>query len=93
MKRIIVVSGIVFVSLLFFADVWQSYQCVELSRRITELEHSQFNKIEENKRAIAGLTMLRSPARIESIARDSLGLKRLNREDVLVIKLPGGETQ
>jgi cell division protein FtsL len=70
---------------------WQSSRYMDLERKITALEKEQEEWVEGNNRLIAVIAMLSSSERIEHIARDQLGLSRIRPEDVLQIKITGGE--
>jgi len=58
----------------FFFNVWQSFRFSYLSDEVGFLEKQQKEWLEMNKRVISGIAVLSSPARIEKIARDELGL-------------------
>jgi cell division protein FtsL len=66
---------------------WQSSRYAALEREVKQLEVSQEEWIENNKRLIAGVAVLSSPKRIEKIARDELGLSKVHPEDVLQIRI------
>ncbi len=66
---------------LFFSSV-QAYDYVKLRNEIEELEARQKEWIEKNKKLIASIEVLRTPKRIEKIARDDLGLKKIDKERI-----------
>jgi cell division protein FtsL len=70
---------------------WQANRYVDLERRTAALEREQEKWVESNNRLIAVIAMLSSSERIEHIARDQLGLIKVSPEDVLQIKIAGGE--
>jgi cell division protein FtsL len=70
---------------------WQSNRYMDLERRTAALEREQEKWVESNNRLIAVIAMLSSSERIEHIAQDQLGLSKVTPEDVLQIKITGGE--
>jgi cell division protein FtsL len=68
---------------------WQSTRYFNLEREIAALEKEQEEWVESNNRLIAAIAMLSSSERIEYIARNQLGLSRVQPEDVLQIKVEG----
>jgi cell division protein FtsL len=68
---------------------WQSARYGDLERELGRLEKIQQEWIENNKRLIAGISLLSSPDRIEHIARDELGLEKKQPEEVLLIHITG----
>ena len=71
--------------------IWQSVQYSNLDRNVRSLEAAQEDWIEENRKLIAGIAVLSSSARIEQIAVNDLGLRKINPENVLQIRI--GERQ
>jgi hypothetical protein len=45
---------------------------------VSVLEKEQKDWFEKNKKIIAGISVLRAPERIEKIARDELGLQKID---------------
>jgi hypothetical protein len=72
---------------LFFLNTWQGFRYQELEREVAGLEQEQKNWLEKNKKVIAALAVLSSPARIESLAVGSLGLQPLQPEDLVEIEV------
>ncbi len=70
-------------------NAWQSAEYAEISREVRQLEKTQSEWIESNKRLIAGIAMLSSSERIESIAVNELGLVKKTPEEILQIKIEG----
>ena len=68
-------------------SAWQSSRYGDLERELKKLEKTQEEWVENNKRLIAGIAFLSSPERIEHIARDQLGLKKKQPEEVLHISI------
>ncbi|MDR2661927.1 MAG: septum formation initiator family protein [Treponema sp.] len=77
------------VPLLMGLSAWQSSRYGDLERELKELEKTQEEWVENNKRLIAGIAFLSSPDRIEHIARDELGLRKKQPEEVLQISITG----
>jgi cell division protein FtsL len=93
LKRVGIVIAIVLIPLLFFANVWQSFRYSSLQREIARLEAEQRDLLEKNKRNIAGISVLESPERIDSLSREELGLSRPGVESFITIRPPRGETR
>jgi cell division protein FtsL len=70
--------------------VWQSTRYSGIKEEINRLEKVQADWVESNKRLIASIAVLSSPERIEYIARNELDLSRILPEDVLQVKIEGG---
>ncbi|TVQ39991.1 MAG: cell division protein FtsL [Spirochaetaceae bacterium] len=73
--------------ILLFVNAWQAFRFEMLSREVVGLEQQQHDVIEKNKRSIATLSVLRSPARIRDIASGQLGLDRVDSNRVFTIQL------
>jgi cell division protein FtsL len=94
MKKIFFYFMVLSIPLLLGLASWQSARYGDLERELGQLEKTQQEWIENNKRLIAGISLLSSPDRIEHIARDELGLEKKRPEDVLVIHITGnGENE
>jgi cell division protein FtsL len=83
---------VVTIPLFLGLNAWQSSRYTSLEREIGRLEDAQTEWIESNKRLIAGIAVLSSSERIEFIAQHELKLERIAPEDVLQIRIEGGET-
>lgn len=70
-------------------NAWQSVEYAKASREIKQLEKTQIEWIESNKRLIAGIAMMSSSERIERIAVNELGLVKKTPEEILQIKIEG----
>jgi len=71
--------------------VWQSNRYQDLSKETIRLEQTQIEWIESNKRLIADITEHSSPERIEFIAVNQLGLKKIRPENLLQVKIIEGK--
>jgi len=85
-----VVTVLAFI-VLFFLNTWQGYRYQELEQEVENLELEQKDWLEKNKKVIAALAVLSSPERVEALAVEKLGLKRLKPEDVIKVKLKDGQ--
>ncbi|HUX50576.1 MAG TPA: hypothetical protein VMW73_07240 [Spirochaetia bacterium] len=86
-RRIIFVC-IVGVLCAFFGAVFQAYRYEELSLKVSTLENIQMDKIEQNKRAIAGIAVLSAPARIDALAQKQKDLVNNYPSNALLIGPP-----
>jgi cell division protein FtsL len=75
------------IPLLLGAAAWQATRYSQLVRELDRLETVQQEWIENNKRLIAGISVLSSAERIEQIASGSLKLVKKQPEDVLQIRI------
>jgi len=76
----------------FFAAVFQAYRYEELSMKVSTLENVQMDKIEQNKRAIAGIAVLSAPARIDALAQKQSDLVNNYPSNALLIGPPAAHT-
>ena len=77
----------------FFLGVvaWQSVRYVKLEKDVRRLEVVQEDWVENNRKLIAGIAVLSSSRRIEQVAVHDLGLSKVRPEDVLQIRIEGGQ--
>ncbi|MBN2509651.1 MAG: septum formation initiator family protein [Spirochaetales bacterium] len=87
MKRLLLIVPVVFVPVLLFLNVWQSFRYWEVEREIQELEQVQIELFQENKLAAAGIGYLHSPFMIDEVARESLGLKKSVPGQVIHVRI------
>jgi cell division protein FtsL len=77
---------------LFLASlVYQSFRYDELKDETARLEKNQEEIVAENRRMIAKIALLSSSERIERFARDELGLEKKLPEEILQIRITGGQ--
>jgi cell division protein FtsL len=69
--------------------VWQSNRYQNLSGQLYNLEKTQEEWIESNKRLIAGIAEYSSPERIGSLAKNTSDLQKIQPEHLLQIKIEG----
>lgn len=74
---------------LFFLNTWQGLLYEQLKRDAGKLELEQRDWLEKNKKVIAALAVLSSPGRVESLALNKLGLKRLSASDLIKLEVEG----
>ena len=86
-RRFFFYCFIVSIPVFFGLAAWQSSRYGDLERELKKLEKAQEEWVENNKRLIAGITLLSSPDRIEHIARNELGLQKKSPEEVLQISI------
>lgn len=70
--RQLLVAGIVAAALLAYS--WQRYECLRLSYQYEHVKQSESQAAELNRELRVELATLRSPARIDLLARDRLGM-------------------
>jgi cell division protein FtsL len=77
-RKILLILAACTVPVFFFLQVLTAYQYQMLEREVGALEQEQKDWFEKNKKIIAGISVLRSPERIEKSARDELGLQKID---------------
>ena len=80
-------------SIPFFLGIvaWQSVRYAKLDKDVRRLEAVQENLVEKNKKLIAGIAVLSSSRRIEQVAVHDLGLSKVQPENVLQVRIEGGQ--
>ena len=74
MKRVLIVFLALTIPAMLCLRVWQVYRYQRLLSRMEELDREQRDWLERNKKLLAGISVLRSPSRIEELATERLGL-------------------
>jgi len=72
---------------------WQSIRYSELNRNVRRLEAVQEDWVERNKKLIAAISILSSSGRIEQVAVQDLDLSKVLPENVLQVRIEGGQGQ
>ncbi len=76
--------------LFLLAVVAQSVVYHDLNRQLDQKAVQQSLWIEKNKKLLAGVTVLESPARIEVLATQELGLVAVGAEGTVKVRFPSG---
>jgi cell division protein FtsL len=71
--------------------VWQSNRYQDLNRELARMEQWQEEWVESNKKLIASIAEYSSPDRIEKIAKDQLGLRKIRPENLLQVNILEGK--
>ena len=79
------------VPLLLMLQVLQAYRYVITSEEISGMETLQEERLEENRRLVAGIAVFDSPERVYSVATGSLELEPAAPEKVLQVRFPDEE--
>lgn len=79
------------VPLLIFLQVLQGYRYTITLEKMDSLEAMQLEKLEKNRRILAGIAVYDAPARIYRVARDLLGLEEAKPERVFQVIPPETE--
>jgi cell division protein FtsL len=77
-KKLVMIIAACTVPAFFFLQVLTAYHFQSLEREVRTLEKEQKDWFEKNKKIIAGISVLRTPERIEKIAQDELGLEQID---------------
>lgn len=77
--------GFLLVTSLFIFHVWSRLYVFRLGYEIVQQESARRELLEESKRLNLEITGLRSPARIEKIAREELNLRPAKPEQIVLV--------
>ncbi len=75
MKKVLLLLFAATVPALLGLKIWQVHRTQTLLSRIETLDQQQREWLEKNKRLLSAIAVFRSPARIERLARERLGLE------------------
>lgn len=89
MKRILVLVFAATVPLFLGLKVWQVQRTQALLASLETMDREQREWLERNKRLLSAIAVFSSPARVEKLARERLGLESGVEPD-LRIELGGG---
>jgi len=86
MNRKWLLIGAATIPLFLMAVVVQAIQFQDLQREVAQKERQQFEWVEKNKKVLAGVTVLRSPQRIETLAAGDPGLQTVGAERTVKVR-------
>ncbi|MFO7849244.1 MAG: cell division protein FtsL [Spirochaetia bacterium] len=87
MRKLIIGLMILSVPFSIFLSVHRVYSYQALEREVERLKDEQSDIFEQNKRMIANIAIVSSPARIEEIAEEELNLSRAAPERKMRIRI------
>ena len=88
MRRILISLVLVSIPLLMMLQVLQGYRYAVAIEEMDDLEAVQLDKLEENKRILAGIAVYNAPARIYQVGVESLNLSEADPENILQVRFP-----
>ena len=88
MRSIIIALALVSVPILMAIQMLQAYRYSITLEQMESYESLQIDRLEENKRLLAGIAVFSSPERVYSIAEAELGLIKANPGNILHVKFP-----
>ncbi len=91
MRKLVLIFMLVSVPFSAFMTVYQVFRSEQLRRDISVLAEKQQSLFERNKRMIANIAILRSPERIDELARNELHLKEIDDKRIIHIEITGQE--
>jgi len=74
--------------LFLMAVVVQTIQYQDLKRDVEAQEREQASWVEKNRKILAGVTVLRSPQRIEALAEGDRGLQTVGADRMVKVRFP-----
>ena len=86
MNRKLLLAAAATLPLLFLAVVVQAINYQDLKRDVAAKEREQYEWVEKNKKALAGVTVLRAPQRIESLASADAGLQSVGADRTVKVQ-------
>jgi len=92
MKRKLILIGAATLPLFLMAVVVQAIQYQDLQREVAAKERQQDEWVEKNKKVLAGVTVLRSPQRIESLAASDPGLQAVGADKTVKVRFQAAGT-
>ena len=90
-RRLFLYALVATIPLILGLDSWQAMRYARLESSLRALEAEQRDWLESNKKLIAGIAILGSAERIETIAKQELGLRKADPEAVLHIRVERGK--
>lgn len=84
-NKFLLYAMVISVPLSLGGAAFQSARFYTLEKQVKELNEEQQKTVEANKRIITDIALLSSSARIEKIAKDNLGLDKIQPENTLTI--------
>ena len=88
MKRIIGCLVLLSVPVLMMMQALQSYRYAAALEEAERFEEVQEDRLEENKRLLAGIAVFSAPERVYEVGTDDLGLDQADPESVLQVHFP-----
>jgi len=86
MNRKWILIGVATLPLFLMAVVVQEIQYQDLQREVASKERDQTEWVEKNKKMLAGVTVLRSPQRIEALAENDPGLHPVGADHTVKVQ-------
>ncbi|MBQ2553255.1 MAG: cell division protein FtsL, partial [Treponema sp.] len=71
---------------MLIVDAVQARKYTALREQVLELEEKQAEIIEENKKLITDISILSSADRIEQIAKDTLGMRKAETDEIIRVE-------
>lgn len=91
MKKVIILLILLTVPVSLFVVVHQVFINEKIQKEMKVLTEKQRTLFEKNKRLIANIAILKSPARIENLAKKNLNLKEIPDDKIIHISIrPNG---
>jgi hypothetical protein len=90
MKRTILILLAASIPLLLGIKVWQVQRTQALLEKVDALDQEQRDWLERNKKLLSAIAVFRSPARIEKLAKEKLGLEAGVEPDLRIELPPAG---
>jgi hypothetical protein len=88
MRRIFAALALLSIPVLMMLQVLQGFRYAVAVEEMDSLEVVQKDRLEENKRILAGIAVYDAPQRIYQVARESLELTPAASENVLQVIFP-----
>ncbi len=88
MRRAVLLVLLVSVPVLLMLQVLQAYRYVLATEELGALEQLQMERLDENRRLLAGIAVFRSPERLFEVSSEALELRSAEPENVVQVRTP-----
>ncbi len=78
---------------LLILDAFQARRYADLREQVLDLEKTQADLVEQNKKLITDISILSSSERIEKIAEEELGMKQAESEQIVRVEMKDKKTK
>ena len=87
LKNILACLAALCIPVLLIMDALQARKYADLQRQVRDLEKRQEDLVEQNKKLITDISVLSSADRIETIARDELGMRSAESDEIIRVEM------
>lgn len=93
LKNVVLVILALCVPVLLALHGFQSNRYKNLENELKDLEKKQTELIEQNRQLISEISVLSSSERIERIAVEELGMRKVDSSEIIRVEVKGGKNE